>query len=159
MITKSLKKTTLMCLFSIVYMQQLHAQEKRQNDIEIHKNSVSLSAGTIGIYFSATAYYERIVASRGEFTFFLRSGVGAYEILLGKGGQYLVGQAGFITNQGKHHLELSAGPNWFLNGDFQGELPIGGGFGYRLQKPGSNFMFRTGISAPEAIYVGVGIPF
>ena len=62
------------------------------------------------------------------------------------------------TGRRGSHIEFCAGSYLFDDAGFQ-EFPIGGSLGDRLQKPGNNLIFRTGLGYPEQIYVGLGIAF
>jgi uncharacterized protein (UPF0264 family) len=65
-----------------------------------------------------------------------------------------------LTGVKKHHLEIGAGPAYFISGDLKkGEQPITATIGWRNQKPGDNFMFRMGASWPEALYISLGVSF
>jgi len=136
----------------------IYAKEGNAQHVELNKNAIYGNVGTAGLYFTATGYYERIIIQQSKISHFIKVGTGGYA-LWGEGGQYILGQYGILTGSKKHHLELGAGPNWFLNGDLKGDLPFTATIGWRIQKPGNHFMFRMGASFPEAVYVGLGISF
>lgn len=76
------------------------------------------------------------------------------------GGVFVLTQNGLLTGAKKHHLEANIGPNYFINGDLQGDfIPLSGALGWRIQEPGGNFIFRMGAAWPEAGYVGLGFSF
>ena len=64
-----------------------------------------------------------------------------------------------LSGANKHHLELGAGPRYVINGGLQGYLPFAATIGWRIQEPGGNFIFRMGVSWPEAVYIGLGFSF
>jgi hypothetical protein len=66
-------------------------------------------------------------------------------------------QYGFVTWKKAHYFEASAGPNFTGGGDFTAPVPFG--LGYRHQKPGKPFIFRTGIASQETIHFGMGLSF
>ena len=155
----TIKTTVIIATLFIFSSDQILAQYKKLKDNDLMQNSIYGNVGCGGYYITATAYFERIMARNKDVSLFTKAGFGAYDALFVKGGQYIHTQFGILTGHGTHHIELAIGPNWFLNGGLKGKLPIGGGFGYRLQKPGSHFLFRAGVAAPEAIYLGIGVPF
>lgn len=118
--------------------------------------------GSIGIGGIATymGYYERILGEKNKNTHlatFLRVGYGGYT-QLGVGGPIFLAEAGFITGAQNAHFEGALGINSFISGDLQGITPAGS-IGYRWQKTGRNFIFRTGAGYPEALYIGLGLSF
>lgn len=143
---------TLLLLFSASYS---YAQEENAQGAGLNKNAIYGSVGIAGLYFTATGYYERILTQGGGISSFLRAGVGGYATW-GDGGEYVLGQLGILTGRKAHHFEAGAGVYAALSGDLQGTLPLTASLGYRIQKPGGNFIFRTGASWPEAVYVGIG---
>jgi uncharacterized membrane protein (Fun14 family) len=148
--------TIFVCSISSVY-----GQEKRPQEIELNKNAFYGNVGVGGLYFTATGYYERMLTQNSKISTFVKAGVGAYA-LWGIGGLFTLAQYGILTGKNKHHLEIGAGPNYFINGDLKGTgglLPFTATVGWRIQKPGGNFLFRMGASWPEAVYIGLGFPF
>ena len=145
--------TILLCAISSVYGQKENTQEVRFN-----KNAIYGNVGIGGLYFTATGYYERIITQKSKISTFVKVGAGGYEAW-GVGGQYILAQYGILTGVKKHHLEIGAGPHYYLNGDLQGDFPFSATIGWRVQKPGGKFIFRMGASWPEAIYVGLGVSF
>lgn len=142
-----------LCAFNTVYGQKENAPK------EFHKNAVYGNVGVGGLYFTATAYYERVLTQRSKFTTFVKVGTGGY-VLWGLGGQYILAQYGILLGAKKHHLEIGLGPGYFVSGDFKGDgPPLSGTIGWRIQKPGGKFIFRTGASWPEAGYIGLGFSF
>jgi len=112
-----------------------------------------------GLIVTATTNYERILTQNFEKSIvatFAKVGIGAYSAW-GGDGQYIFAQYGFMTGKKANHFEASAGPNFTLGGDDL--LPVAFNFGYRHQKPGKSFMYRTGIGFPETIYFGMGLSF
>jgi hypothetical protein len=63
-----------------------------------------------------------------------------------------------FTGKKTHHFEASAGLLLSLMEDFD-LFPVSGSIGYRLQKPGSHFLLRTGFGWPETFYLGLGVSF
>lgn len=145
--------TILLCLINSVYGQNENIKE-----IGFNKNAIYGNVGIGGLYLTATGYYERIITQNNKISSFIKAGVGGYA-LWGVGGQFILAQFGILTGIKKHHLELGAGPNYFINGDLQGDLPFTATIGWRIQKPGGKSIFRMGASWPEAIYIGIGISF
>ena len=99
-----------------------------------------------------------MITQNSKISSFVKIGTGGYA-LWGIGGQYILAQYGILIGAKKHHLELGAGPNYFISGDLVGELPFTTTLGWRIQKSGGNFIFRMGASLPEAVYIGLGVSF
>jgi len=135
-----------------------YGQKPNPSKTELNKNALYGNIGIGGFYLTATGYYERIVTQGVKISTFIKAGVGGYSLWL-ESGQFILAQYGILTGKKKHHLEIGAGPNYVINGDLQRTPPITATVGWRIQKPGGNFIFRMGASWPEAIYVGLGISF
>lgn len=151
------------------YFNYSFAQEEKPQEVVVNKNAIYGSVGTfLFLHYTATAYYERIIKLDANFSTFAKVGMGRFLHLGGDGG-YSIFQIGLLSGLKNHHLELGAGVgfNWpkFGHGDVILEFPstrkIGwtANIGWRFQKPQGNFIFRMGASFPEAIYIGVGVPF
>jgi hypothetical protein len=95
-------------------------------------------------------------AQKSNISTFIKVGYGGAAYWEGES-QYILGQFGILTGVRNHHLEASAGLVAFLDNYFSS--PLSGSIGYRIQKPGGHFIFRTGLGWPEALYVGLGVSF
>ncbi|MEQ9375010.1 MAG: hypothetical protein RIG68_07535 [Imperialibacter sp.] len=154
---KRIKNNLLLATaFLLCCIQSVYAQEDQTQDVGLNKNGFYGAAGIVPFYLTATAYYERILGQKKVVTSFVKVGYGVYSSW-GGGGRYVLAQYGILTGKKNNHFELGAGPNWFLKGDFEGRLPVTATMGYRFQKPAGDFIFRTGVSIPESVYIGVGI--
>lgn len=126
----------------------------------LYKNAIYGSMGCAGWYFSASGFYERLLKSdfnEDYISTFFKVGYGGCEFWEGSS-EYYIAQYGMLTGTGKRHLELSGGVVVF--NDFSSQLILPSAtIGYRRQKPNSHYIFRTGVSWPEAIYVGWGFSF
>lgn len=150
-------KTHLLIITTILLysVSSVYGQNGNTRETGFNKNAIYGNIGIGGLYFTATGYYERIITQKNKIASFIKVGTGGYA-LWGVGGQFILAQCGILTGRKKHHLELGAGPNYIINGDLQGDLPLSATIGWRIQKPGGNFIFRMGASLPEAFYVGIG---
>ena len=139
-----------------------YAQESESQEAAFHKNAIYGNVGTGGLYFTTAGYYERIIKQKmwdKNISSFVKVGTGV-EFHWGGSGMFILAQYGLLTGAKKHHLEISVGPNYFITGDYKGDvLPISGAIGWRVQKPEGKFIFRMGASWPEAIYIGLGVSF
>ena len=149
---------TLICSF-ILYGSAL--SQEVTNTPAFYKNSLQGTIGFAGVYAAATSNYERILSQPSDkwiSATYLRFGIGAYGVW-GGSGNYTYLQYGFFTGKKASHFEINAGPNIGFNED-SSEVPIiAASAGYRMQKPGKHFMFRTGIGFPESLYFGLGWSF
>jgi len=148
---------TLIILCSINYG---YSQNEKPNDDLLNKNAIYGNIGTWGLYFTATGYYERMLKQHmwnKNISSFVKIGYGAEAHWVGEG-IYLLAQYGLLTGAKTHHLEIGLGPI-FYKGDLKGIPPLSGNVGWRIQKPGGNFIFRMGVAWPEAFYLGLGFSF
>lgn len=149
-------------LMIIIFTAGLTAFQTKAQDMNLRSNAVYGNVGIGGFYFTATAYYERILKQNlgdKNLAAFVKGGYGA-EAHWGVGGPYVLAQLGLITGAKTHHLEISAGPSFFLSGDLQGDYPpLSATLGWRVQKPNGIGMFRMGAAWPEAVYIGFGFSF
>ncbi|WP_405384147.1 hypothetical protein [Maribacter sp. LLG6340-A2] len=145
------------------------------------KNIIYASAGTLGLWFTASANYERkLFSTDNKFyaNYYLRACAGA-SASWGADGPY-----GSLSLQGvygakKSHLELGLGlsalfdkgnydndisyANYFnepdpSRGDYTDWLPAVT-IGYRYQRPMGGIVFRTGIGFPDGAYLSLGLAF
>jgi hypothetical protein len=71
---------------------------------------------------------------------------------------FIISRFGILTGSRRSHFEAKAGVGFFWDGDLLSLFPSVS-VGYRKQKPGSGFIFRTGIGFPDALYVSWGYSF
>lgn len=151
---------TLLFLLFFASQKSSYAQDiPEQEKVGLNKNIFHGGLGFAGIYISATINYERILTqNQNRFITgtFVKAGLGTFASLYDDG-QYLFAQYGILTGKNAGHFEASAGPNFALT-EYD-HLPVAFSFGYRNQKPGKSFMFRTGLAYPESIYFGMGLSF
>ena len=136
------------------------AQEVANNEATFKENTIHGGLGFAGIVATATLNYERILTQnfdRNIVATFVKVGFGSYAGVWLDSGQYTFVQFGFLTGKKANHLEVSAGPMIGIGGEI--DLPIAFGVGYRHQKPGKPFLFRTGIAFPESLHFGMGLSF
>lgn len=141
--------------------------------------------GTIGaspsVYAVIQGNYERIViqTEKGFFkNYLVRAGGGSWASWTGSGPHGVITFTG-LTGKKNSHIEVSIGMVTFYDGasydigvsnSYRDGVSIypeptkseyldfypAGGIGYRFQQPGGNFVFRVGLSIPEAIYISLG---
>lgn len=159
---KSILLVTLFSFFTLMLsISSVSAQVKSEASMEaFRKNTFHGGLGFAGIIVTATINYERMLTQnfdRKIVATFAKVGYGTYGGWTDSG-QYAFVQYGFLTGKKANHLEVSAGPLFCINGGELG-LPVAFGIGYRHQKPGKPFMFRTGVSFPETLHFGMGLSF
>lgn len=123
--------------------------------------SVGISLEILGdAWFTGNVYYERMFQrnlQKSTTSTFLKVGLGNMAYWEGSS-SYVMAQFGLLTGPEKHHLEVSAGLVKSLDKNYN-IFPLSGSIGYRMQKPNSHFIFRTGVGWPEALYIGLGTSF
>lgn len=166
-----------MCLFgfNILFILNSYALDHKADSVQVglKKNVISITLGTAAIYGIVNGNYERIFSQKktGFIKYYLmRYGFGWYESYGSPGYNAIAGISG-LSGLGKRHLELNLGVaamfNW--NGyheEDSNDRALGktlvipaGAIGYRFQKPGGSFIFRTGVGFPESFYVSFGFCF
>ena len=164
-------KTTIFNLKNLSIILLLISNTVAAQDVKPNSNESKMFNnaiyGSIGIsmellgesWFTGTAYYERMFqrnTQKSNISTFVKAGFGSaagWEYT----SSYILGHFGILTGIKKHHLEVSGG--FVKSLDDYDIFPLSGSIGYRIQKPNSHFIFRTGVSWPEALYVGLGVSF
>lgn len=125
----------------------------------LHRNVIHGSLG-VGPVFAATAFYEHIFLqpANSKVAVYARAGFGGMAVLLADNSRYVLAQGGILTGTKNSHFEAALGACYLFDKGLEGYAPALS-VGYRLQKPGSHFMFRTGLGFPEDLYVGIGVSF
>ncbi|MCK5441322.1 MAG: hypothetical protein KAJ23_05495 [Maribacter sp.] len=166
--TKLAQETTSQLLLKIALATALflcfqgiaRAQSIEQN--ELSKNSVYLDTG-IGFGGQVSFNYERQIYSGEKVTWFGRLGAGAAykwtsndDVSLGPGG---LAALTMLTGKGNNHFELNAGTFIVSDSDKNnsGVYPLLDA-GYRYQKPGGGFIFKTKIGI-LGLGIGLGYAF
>lgn len=128
---------------------------------QLHKNSIQGSVGTFGVYFSAIGTYEYIFwqHKKTHLATFARAGYGGYVWLAATNGGFVLFEGGVLTGANKSHFEAAIGMSYFMEYEDNDFLSPAASIGYRLQKPGGHFIFRTGLGYPEGLYIGFGVSF
>lgn len=162
-----LRNILLLIALSACSLCDVTGQEE-QEEVQLRKNIIHASGSAFPFLHAGFNYYlERIIFEKGENAYFGKVGYGLYEEWEGSGQFYLV-QAGFLSGNKdigirRNHLELGLGVA-LLDGENIDSGPRKGlqpsfTIGWRIQKPGGRFVFRTGVSYPETIYLGIGLAF
>lgn len=177
-----MKKQFFILLFLSISFIAL-AQEKN-NAPKSHnaKNDLYLSLGFGGVTVAANLNYERklwtpnykVLAS-----VWIKANGGVWAIWDSYGSQFALAGVG-LTGQKNHHIEYSLGAVSMYdkagydsglsnyNGGYYSSKPtkaeytdlmLYAALGYRYQKPGSGFLFRTGFGFPEMFYMSFGYGF
>lgn len=160
-----MKKTFITIVLLIVFNSLVTGQEEKIDSLKIklNKNSINLSLGPGGIlalFLPAHVSYERLIQGKvfgSRNSTIVDFGVGGAAHWEGAS-PFIISRFGILTGSGRRHFEAKAGICYFWAGDLQGLLPSFS-VGYRKQKPGSHFIFRTGVGFPDALYVSWGVSF
>jgi hypothetical protein len=179
---KSFLVVTLLLLF-LCLPNHSFGQDSLKNDS--YRNSISISTGTILVYFSLMGSYERELFTRPKNFFFNKTYLHAgYGIYASWGGPGQVMDLEMVTLFGKRksHLEIGLGvaglydsygydlhirnKDYLYNG--QGSPSSRWDYmtgiaamklAYRYQKPDGKFIFRSGIGSPEGLFLSFGTAF
>jgi len=153
-----MKKTFIISVLIIVANSFANAQEEKTDSIKINlnQNSINFSYGIASAHLS----YEKLYKSKGNvfggrnstIVDFGLGAVGAWDGAV----PYIISRYGILTGSGSRHFEAKAGILYLPTVAF---LLPSASIGYRKQKPGSRFIFRTGIGLPDFLYLSWGYSF
>ena len=148
-----------------------------KDTLRVRKNAIFGAAGMIPVAGgAATLYYERLISQPGghkKGSQWIRVGFGTWGVFYGGSGSLFTVSFTGLTGTKNHHFEYNAGLISYFNreeydlaygssnpprGNYTGVIPAAG-IGYRYQKPSGSFVFRTGFSIPEALYISLGFTF
>jgi hypothetical protein len=177
------KKIILLYLLVLSCCSLSYGQERGDSlqQVGFRKNSVHATAGFAGLMGAYNVTYERmILESKGDGFqgLWVKVGTGGWGVW-SSGGPYQSLMLGILTGARSSHFELNFGIVRMVNkstyerdkytSDFYSEpapskssythIRPAGSVGYRYQKPGGRFLFRTGIGYPETLYLGLGTAF
>jgi hypothetical protein len=159
----------LIIILSLIIVPKVFSQEKSSGFKELRKNSVYGTAGIYieGMYGNITGNYERVLVT------FPKSFIQAVQMRVGAGpwvawmsdGVNLFSVMSMLMGRGSSHIETGMGVLFTYHPDTKQWKPIvndrhiAGNIGYRYQKPGGWFVFRTGLGWPEGFYLSLGYCF
>jgi len=128
----------------------------------LKKNTIYLSLGYVPMWAAVNINYERMVYHNQNWffnSFYAKLGGGYFETW-GYSGPNFNGGLTVLSGKKNSHLEIDGGIAVIID-DWNGDVDVypGGALGYRFQKPGGHFVFRTGIGYPESFYLSFGVAF
>jgi hypothetical protein len=138
------------------------AQSNSLNSPEpFKKNSINGNLGYAFYGYSLFGKYERLLTQNTWGKAITTFGTVGYGIVEGMGpsGELITAHLGFFTGRRNNHFELSMGPSYGFTGEFKTKVEFTMNMGWRYQKPGKRFIWRIGLSYPEALYFGTGFAF
>ena len=175
----TLRAAILFCM-TLIYLSPTFAA---LDTIPVKKYRKNVISGSFGVaipfllYASGAIHAEREIIADvlGEGSrIHLRGSLGGWGVW-GGSGDYLAGSALFTFGRENLHFEIAIGAAAFYrqsriigNDLFSSEARFEriynatyptGGFALRLQKPGSHFVGKIGVSFPQAMYVTLGFAF
>lgn len=179
-----MKIKALICSAFILLLFNASANENPKDTLSnrLQSNTIAFSAGFFPVFGVLNLHYERkiLVQRTGPFkTYYLSGNVGTWSGIKFNGHHAGIGFCG-LTGLGKNHFEMRLGATSIIETDryhneknnpsnFPDKQPAllknyiaiwpSVGLGYRYQKPGKPFVFRTGVGYPDAVYLSVGIAF
>lgn len=165
------KKRILVFIIFLFYISICYSQGLN-TDINSNKLKKNVIYATVGVhpgefYGTLMANYERMII---EFpttfvsSIWVRVGAGPWVWWTGKGTNY-VSTISLRTGRKGVHMETGLGALLTYNPESNNFHPLvhdsylAGNIGFRFQKPGRKFVFRTGIGWPEFLYLSLGCSF
>lgn len=160
-----MKKVISTIALFVVFNSLVKAQVEQKDSlmVNLNRNYINFSIGPGGIvalFLPAHISYERLFQGKifgSKNTAIADIGLGGAVYWEGSS-MFIINRLGVLTGAGKKHFEAKAGVCYFLDG-YTVDLYPSASIGYRKQKPGSHFVFRTGIGFPDAIYTSWGYSF
>ena len=135
---------------------------KPTEELKLAKNTIHAGVGFFFIYGYSALNYERLIAYKPSDIFkrlYIRGSGGGWIFWGLEGTQFSLSIAA-LTGKSNSHVEASLGLTVLLESGYRDTYVSPYlGVGYRYQKPGGGFIFRTGIGVPETIYLGLGYAF
>jgi hypothetical protein len=168
-------------MFLVVMAQTNDTMPSQQEPLRT-QNSIYVTGGTLALWFTGNFSYERWITQFGtdaKNTLYARATYGGYATWGAQGHQFGPGLT-LLSGKKNSTLETGLGVQVLYNEEgFRDEeenyVPGPGvrtpniwnfmtilpdlRVGYRYQKPEGKFLFRTGLSLPDAIYIGFGATF
>jgi len=155
----------------IFYMNMVFPQASKQEigTIGLKKNAIYATLGVyVGeFYVTFLGNYERLILQFPRSfvqSMWIRVGAGPWAWWSSNGWNY-TSTLSVLTGRKNTHLELGSGVLFSYNSynkkfePLAGNSHLAGNLGFRFQKPGGSFIFRTGIGWPEFMYLSFGICF
>ena len=167
-------------LFSLFLFSKTHSQSNSSDPLK-----PNIVYGTYGLV-TINGAYERLIATPKEKRFFTsywtKIGYGYWSEPFGGRGNNFSLSATALTGSKNNHFEMNLGASSFFDrlnydigvsnsmiivggsgitppkSDYRFIRPTGA-IGYRFQKPGGHFVFRTGIGFPDVVYLSLGFCF
>jgi hypothetical protein len=153
-----MKNTFIIIVLLIISNSNVTAQKNKTDSLimNLNKNSINLSYGIASAHFSYERLYQgKVFGSRNSTI--VDYGLGGVAYWEGAS-PFVISRFGILTGSGSRHFEAKLGIFGIFGHDMKGVLPSVA-IGYRKQKPGSRFIFRTGIGFPDLLYVSWGVSF
>jgi hypothetical protein len=165
-------KLKMLFILCFIFYKSIGYSQKNNSDFNSIRLKKNVIYGTIGVdvgefYGTLMGNYERMIFELpGSFiqSFWVRVGAGPWVWWTGKGVNY-VSTLSAIMGRRSIHLEAGAGILFTYNSEAGRFHPLirdrilAGNLGFRFQKPGGQFVLRTGIGWPEFIYLSFGVCF
>lgn len=179
-----MKFKTLICSAFTIVIFDACANENLKDTLSyrLQSNVIAFSAGFFPVFSVLNLHYERKIYENQTAPFktvYLRGNAGTWSGI--KFGGHHAGIAfSALTGLGKNHFEMRLGATSIIETDryhneknnplnFPDKQPVvlknyiafwpSIAIGYRYQKSGNPFVFRTGVGYPDAVYLSVGVSF
>lgn len=174
----------ILTVITLIILSKGFAQETEFGGAkeELKRNVIYGTGGTVIVAVYGGVSYERMLFNIEERfcnSIWLNAGFGAFNCCWESWEATYNLRGSYLTGLGKNHLEITLGSSAIFdkrgyslsvsNASYFGK-PVpsklenthfhpAGSIGYRLQKPGGNFIFRTGFGFPESLYISLGVSF
>jgi hypothetical protein len=165
-----LKMLFILCFTFFVYIGYSQGRKSELSSVRLKKNVIY---GTLGVdiedvYITFLGNYEHMIFELpGSFfnSFWIRISAGPWAAFDSDGGINYVSTLSAVMGKRSAHLESGAGVLFTYNSSTKRFHPLvndrhlAGNLGFRFQRPGGYFVFRTGIGWPEFMYLSLGFCF
>lgn len=155
-----LKLSFILFFFSLLKISYSQDSISYSSVIPFKKNSIYGTLGA-GYVFDFTGNYERMIfypLNRKIQSVGIRLSAGPGVSVFVSFMQY-ISTLTVLTGKGNNHFEFGAGAD-FIKAKYEDwQIAPVVNLGYRFQKPGGDYIFRTGTGFPELLYLSVGFCF
>lgn len=179
-----MKKQIVILFYFILGFYNIASASEKDTLNPQAKNAIYGSVSTLGLWFTSSINYERhlfTTSNKLNVNYYLRVNYGGFSTWGASGPSTSLSLQGVLGKK-KSHLELGLGfaglfdKSGYDIGISNANYPFAGyepepsrweytmklpsvTIGYRYQKPEGGFVFRSGISSPEGVYLSLGWAF
>ena len=166
-------KLKLLLILCFIFFISIGNSQENKSDISSIGLKKNVIYGTLGVdiedtYVTFLGNYEHMIFELPNSffqSFWIRIGAGPWAAFDANGGTNYVSTLSAVMGKRSAHLEIGSGVLFTYDSGTKMFHPLvndrhlAGNLGFRFQRPGGHFVFRTGIGWPEFMYLSLGFCF